>query len=62
MAKGQVSKPVILVIAIAIILVLVVTTPGWKDIFGLNGSEQLLLYGALGAGIIGIIVFAMNSK
>ncbi len=64
--KGQIDKKtIILIVAVAIIGLLVVTTPGWREIFGLGGinfSDQLLLYGAIAAGIIGMIIFVMNAK
>jgi hypothetical protein len=66
MGKAQIDKKtVVLLIAVVVILGLVITTPGWKDIFGLGGVEmndQLLLYGAIGAGLIGMVVFVMNAK
>lgn len=59
------NKTVIIVIAFAVIAALVITTPGWKDVFGLAGikfGDQFLTYGLIAAGIIGMIVFAMNSS
>lgn len=59
------DKKLVLIGAFAIIMLLVVTTPGWKTIFGLEGinfSSQFITYGLVAAGIVGLIVFAMSAS
>ncbi|MFH0961238.1 MAG: hypothetical protein V1820_00980 [archaeon] len=64
-SKPVINKTIVLLGAFAVIILLVVTTPGWKDIFGLSGinfSSQFLVYALIAAGIVGLVVFAMSAS